>query len=289
MNRPADGTRAHHNRLALVFDFDLTLAPGGFGAVLQRFGLDYPGWEQDRLAPMIEDGWDEIQAKGAELRRLSAEADSPVTEQVLADIGRRLDPYPGCMETLTHLKALGAQASGGAEVELYILSSGFTDIMVHTPIADCFTDIWGSSLFFDDQGRVDGVKRAIISIEKARYLKALAKGLDLNGANEPEGVDLAVPEAQWRVPLDQMLYVGDGASDIPAFDQVQRAGGLALGVVHGKNDWSTARRIHEDAKVENIAAPDFSPGAPLRRLLETAVDILARRVALRRIGAADAG
>lgn len=277
--------RSFINRMALVFDFDLTLAPGTIDAVLSRFGLDYPTWEQNDLQPLIDDGWDEIEAKGQLLRQLSATGEQAITSDFLKDVGRNLEAYPGVEDLLRHLRIYGHDLSGGAEVELHILSSGFTDIITATPVAALFDGIWGSSLFYDREGRIDGVKRAVISIEKARYLTAIAKKVGVGGANEPAGVDQDVPEHQWHVPLDQMLYVGDGASDIPAFDLVARHGGVALGIVHGRKpeDWSVAESMHARARVDNLGPPDFDEGSPLHRMLTLAVEILAKRVALRRI------
>lgn len=281
------GTRSLIDRIALVFDFDLTLAPGTIDAVLARFGIDYGVWSRDELEPLIQEGWDEIQAKAALLRRLSRVNGDLITRAFLQDVGRSLQPFPGAEAALRHLADLGREASGGAEVELYILSSGFTDIITATPIAPLFTEIWGSSFCYDDAARIDGVKRAVISIEKARYLTALAKGLGVGGANEPAGVDQDVPEEHWHVPLDQMLYVGDGASDVPAFDLLESHGGLAVGVLHRDDDgdWRTARHIHAAARVENLARADFRDGAPMRQILTHAVEILAKRVALRRVTA----
>lgn len=178
-----------------------------------------------------------------------------------------------------------ARALRGRRGELYILSSGFTDIIKATPLAPLFHDIWGSAFHFDDGGSIDGVKRAIISIEKARYLTALATGVGVGGANEPTGVDQDVPEHEWHVPLDQMLYVGDGASNLPAFDLVERHGGLAVGVLHAEQpgDWKAARHMHARARVENLAPAEFEEGAPMRRILTLAVEILGKRIALRRL------
>lgn len=281
---PNDGTRAFHDRIALVFDFDLTLGPGSFDGLLDRLGLTYAEWEAETLKPMIADGWDEIQAKGASLRQLSRAKGVPITRDLLREVGAEAAAYEKCRDTLDRLAALGHDRSGGAAVEMTILTSGFVDIIQHAPIAQRFDRVWGSSFSFGDDGHLDGVKRAVISVEKARYITALGKGLDIQGANEPTGVAQDIAPGDWHVPLDQMLYIGDGASDVPAFDQVQRAGGLAIGIVHKQDHWETARHIHRQAKVENIAPPDYTDGEPLAEMLEAAVDTLAQRIRLRRLG-----
>ena len=62
-------------------------------------------------------------------------------------------------------------------------------------------------------------------------------------------------------------------------------GGLAVGVLHAEHpeDWKAAQHMHARARVENLAPPDFTEGAPMRRILTLAVEILGKRVALRRL------
>lgn len=135
-------------------------------------------------------------------------------------------------------------------------------------------------------GELLGVKRTVIHSEKARYLLALAKGLDIAGANEPQDVHFPRPLADWHVPLDQMLYVGDGASDVDAFNLMHDNGGIALAVDHSPADEARSAQEHmfDKARVENLAPPDFSEGAGMRRSLRLAVECLGKRVALRALG-----
>lgn len=186
-------------------------------------------------------------------------------------------------ETLEELRRVGAEAGEGAEVQLYVLSSGFVDMMAEAPLAKCFDAVWGSSLHWDEEGSLLGVKRTVIHSEKARYLLALAKGLDIAGANEPEDVHKALPPEDWHVPLDQMVYVGDGASDIDAFKLMHENGGIAIAVDHSAKgeEWEATPHMFGGAHVENLAPPDFREGKELRRSLVLAVELLGKRVALR--------
>ena len=198
-------------------------------------------------------------------------------------MGRGLDAYPGVEETLIELRKIGAEAGEGAEVELYVLSSGFVDIMAKAPVARCFDDVWGSSLHWSDEGKLLGVKRTVIHSEKARYLMAIAKGLDIAGANEPQDVHQEKPADEWHVPLDQMIYVGDGASDIDAFRLMHENGGVAIAVDHSREGerWEASEHMSSGAHVENLAPPDFSPGKEMHRSLKLAVEMIGKRVALR--------
>ena len=277
-------TRGFHNRIAVVFDFDRTLSSGTIDALLDALGVDdHRHWREERLQPMIEDGWDEILAKATLLVQTAKERECALTRDFVEKVGRGLEAYPGVEETLKELRKIGGEAGEGAEVELYVLSSGFVDMMAQAPIARCFDDVWGSSLHWSPEGDLIGVKRTVIHSEKARYLLAMAKGLDLTGANEPRDVHQDKPAHEWHVPLDQMIYVGDGASDIDAFKLMGENGGVAIAVDHSAEGerWEASEHMFSGAHVENLAPPDFSRGKEMHRSLKLAVEMIGKRVALR--------
>lgn len=87
----------------------------------------------------------------------------------------------------------------------------------------------------------------------------------------------------WHVPLDQMIYVGDGASDIDAFKLMHQNGGIAIAVDHSDagEKWDATEHMFTGAHVENLAPPDFTEGEELHRSLLLAVEMLGKRVALR--------
>lgn len=288
MGRSSGGaTRGSIDRIALCFDFDRTLSEGTFEALLKRLGVeDNQRWRKDQLMPLVEDGWDEILAKGWLVARMAEEQDIALTKPLLQEVGRSLDPYPGVLEALPQLREHAAEASGGAEVELHVVSSGFVDIICATSVAEHLDGVWGSSMHFGEGDRFLAVKRTLIHSEKARYLLALAKGLDIAGANEPQDVHRDKPAEEWHVPLDQMIYVGDGASDLDAFNLLHDNGGIAIAVNASQNGepWQAGAHMFDAARVENLAPPDFREGAEMHRSLMLAVEIVGKKVALRRLG-----
>ncbi len=56
-------TKPVYNHLAVVFDFDDTLAPDTLDSLLESCGVDSDVFERQRVRPLVEDGWDEILAK----------------------------------------------------------------------------------------------------------------------------------------------------------------------------------------------------------------------------------
>ena len=84
-----------------------------------------------------------------------------------------------------------------------------------------------------------------------------------------------------------MVYVGDGSSDLPAFDLMEDRGGLAIGVMKGQDAeaWGEDNAVYADRRVQNLARADYSEGSELLRSLCLATESIAKRIALRRLGA----
>ena len=276
-------TRALHKRILLTFDFDFTLAPATTDTLLNVLGIDRDAWQRDRVDPLTADNWDQILAQGFALIEAARAIGRPLGSEAVREAGARIEPYPGVPEMFDRLRAVAGEIATDIDLEFNILSAGFVDIMIDSSIAPKFKRIWASSFHFDDRGRATFVKRTITHPEKARYLEALAKGLGPEGPNAPAGAAADIPESDYRAPYDQMIYVGDGASDLQAFRFLEERGGIAIAIRKG-DEFSAVEKMSESQRVENVAPPDFSEDSELLRSLMLAVRSAASRIELRRLG-----
>ena len=63
------------------------------------------------------------------------------------------------------------------------------------------------------------------------------KGIDARKlTGKPYAVNDEMPEPNRRIPFANMIYVGDGLTDVPCFSLIQRFGGKAFGVFDPKKD-----------------------------------------------------
>lgn len=275
------------DRIAVVFDFDLTLGEDSFRVLLRKLDVDSEAFRTDRVEPLDRAGWDHLLARFKALVDLSDERGGAITESLLAEVGRDTRLYGGVPELFGRLRGAADAIAPDVGVEFYVLTAGFAEVPSATPIAGEFERIWGSAGHYGEGGRLGFPKRVVTYPEKVRYLLALAKGLDEGGADSPSDVYRDVPEEEWHVPFDQMIYVGDGSSDLPAFSLMADRGGIAIGVV-GPHDevsgWSEDLEVHVGRRVQNLARADFSEDSELLRSLTLAVEAVAKLVALRRLG-----
>lgn len=283
----ARATSALHDRIAVVFDFDGTLGEDSFDVLLNKLGADPQAFRDERIAPLDAEGWDHILARFKALVDLSEEQGGSVTEDLLRECGRDTPLFEGVEDLFERLRTAADDLAPGVTVEFYVLTAGFGEVPSASAIAGSFRQVWGGAGCYAGDGRLVFPKRVVTYPEKVRYLLALAKGMSIDGADAPSDVYRHVPAADWRVPFDQMIYVGDGSSDLPAFDLMGDRGGLAIGVVPPGTDvetWDEDKQVHADRRVANLAEADYTEGSELLQSLTLGVQSAATRVALRRRG-----
>jgi len=272
--------------VALVFDFDDTLAPDSTSGFLQDMGVDPAAFWRDEVNPLLDhEDWDPVPAYLYRMLELSRSGcHGPITRDRLRDWGARLPLHEGVGTLFERLRARLRQAHPTVQLECYLISSGIGDVLRATPIAGQFTDIWASEFHYDAQGAIAFPRRIVSFTDKTRYLFHIQKGIIGPGSrNKPFEVNRKVDADKLRVPLDQMIFVGDGYTDIPCFSLVRRSGGVAFGVwdPRHKEKRSRAWGFIEDGRVSNLNQARFGEDAELYQWLEAAVESLASKIVLR--------
>ncbi len=283
---PDRATLTLHNRVALVFDLDDTLAPDTYGTVVESCGINPETFAREHVKPLVEDGWSEVLAKFYCLIEESDRRGGAITADHLAEVARNLNFFDGVPEMFDLVERCAREHVPDVDVEFYILSAGLYDIASNLRIADRFRKIWGCQFHFADDGRIRFMKQIVTHPEKVRYLHALSRGNDVtNPDTSPSEVYQSVPEADLHVPLDQVIYVGDGASDIPAFRLMNETHGIAIGVVKQDSieDWPTMGDVRQGTRLQNLAPADFSEGSELLTSLTLAVEQICKRIELRKL------
>ncbi len=282
----AKATTAFHNRIALAFDFDETLAPPTFERVLQFCGYDPDEFNETQVAPLIEElNWEKQLASTYALIEALKRDGKRLTEADLARIGREFPLFHGVPEMFDRVRRTARGIVEDIDVRFYMITAGFAEVPQNTAIAGEFDSILGGAYHFDENGNLAAAKRIIPHAEKMLYLLLIAKGLELKEAN-PTDVYRPMETEDWLVPVDQMIYLGDGSSDLPAFEFMRERGGIAIGIYAGDSaeEWAQHGKIHPKRRVENLTPNEYGEGSELLRSIHLAVESIAKRIALRKLG-----
>ncbi|MGF1491229.1 MAG: HAD family hydrolase [Microcoleaceae cyanobacterium] len=279
-------TQPLSNRIAIAFDFDDTLVPDTYDALIEHLGHDSQVFRKERYYPLKDAGWDGIPARFYTLIQASRQRSQKITKDFLADFGRQVTPFPGVSEMFDRLRQSAHTIDAEIEIEFYLITSGFVEIAQNNAIAKHFKAMWGCEFHYNDQGEVDFLKRSLSHPEKTRYLLFLSRGVDKHSEDDLEFVYEDVPEEKLRIPLQQIIYVGDGTSDLPCFALLNQRGGTAIAVYKEgtAQDWTQQYNISRSQKVANLAPADYSKDSELMQSLTLAVESICKRIVLHKMG-----
>ncbi|MFC4274431.1 haloacid dehalogenase-like hydrolase [Achromobacter aloeverae] len=272
--------------IALIFDFDDTLAPDSTSGFLESVGVDTATFWKEQVDPlMFEQDWDPVPAYLYRMIELSHSGKhGRFTRERLAQWGGQLPLHTGVRTLFQRLRDAVRAAHPQVQLEFYLISSGIGDVVRATPVAHEFTDIWASEFVYGEDGGIRFPRRIVSFTDKTRYLFHIQKGI-VGPAfrSKPFEVNRKVPEDRLRIPFDQMIFVGDGYTDIPCFSLLRRAGGYAFGVwdPRHRDKRSRAWGFIEDGRVSNLNQARYDDEAELYQWLEEAVTSLAGRIALK--------
>ena len=279
--------------LGVIFDFDDTLLPDTTTRLLASHGVDTERFWKEDVQRLVSEGYDPPFAYLTCLLALVG-PDKPLgllTEVGLAQFGASLDGslYPGLPAVLDDLRHR-VNEYRDISIEFYIISGGLEAIIRGCSIAKHFDGIYGCRLAEDsDTGLIARIKRCITFTEKTRYLFEINKGIDPDDSfSNPYLVNKDLAVDQRRMPFRNMIYVGDGLTDIPCFSLLKKEGGVAFGVFQPGEESSAKKAFLEflrPARVVSVHAPRYRPEDELGSLLRTAVNTRCGQIVLERQGA----
>lgn len=270
------------NTIAVIFDFDETLAPDSTSSFLESFGVDVREFWGQRLQQLLDLAWDPVPAYLHLMIEESASrpAGQRMTRESLQAWGKEIEFFPGATRIFGALRSHLKEISPHVQLEFYVVSSGIGDILRGTRIAKEFTEIWSCDFHFNEGGEIAFPKNVISFTDKTRYIFHISKGLiGPEYRTKPFEVNRRVAPENLRVPLSQMVYVGDGYTDIPCFSLIRNNGGVAIGVYNdeSRERWGRAWGFVEDGRVSNLVPADYRKKSALANSLLMAVESIARK------------
>ena len=267
--------------IALVFDFDETLAPDSTSKFLQAYGIDTASFWQKEVKALVESGFDQPTAY---LNRILSEVGpkgrlGQLTNAKLREFGSSLDKdfYPGLPDFFDDVQSQVAGAFKDIHIEFYIISSGLFEIIMGSKIVQkYFKGVYACHLAGEtEDGLLKYIKRSVTFTEKTRYLFEIHKGLDPKETwRNPILVNRFLKPQERRIPFSNMIYVGDGLTDIPCFSLLKLNQGLGFGVFHPDSEKKTKEALEEFLQTDRVVSmhsPDYRNGEDLGSILRAAV------------------
>ncbi len=264
-------------RLAVIADCDGTLAKDTTSLLVRELGIDPPlFWKSVQTA--VEDGWDSTLAWITHLIRESQARGRGVDRKQLVETAAKIEFHPGAIELggvlKEYVRTLGDELRQEVRLECHVVTSGLEDMLEFSALQSRSDEIWGSLLDFDPEtGRALGPKSTVSFTEKTKFIFAINKGVEKTALRrKPERVNDLVPRNARPVPFRNMIYVGDGLTDIPCYSLIEQHGGAAVGV--RKEEVIEYRESIDQPRLWNYRPrwgpfhPDYREGSDLVMLLK---------------------
>jgi predicted HAD superfamily phosphohydrolase len=259
-------------KIGLVFDFDDTLARDSTTVLLEQADIDVDEFWSEQFQDRVRSGYDPTVAY---LSLLIEQTE--LTQDDLEECAAQLDDselYPGIPEIFDDLQKI-TDSYNDVEIEFYIISEGIESLIGHSVVADYCTDVYASRLGTGADRTFTEVIRPISFTDKTRYLYEINKGIRTAEAREnPYAVNEKYEDEQIQIAFSDMIYVGDGITDIPCFSLLKERGGRVFGV---NNDEYSAKQqavldIGSPRRASNLNTSDYTTEGRLGSLLRLTVE-----------------
>ena len=256
--------------VALIYDFDGTLAPGN----MQEFSFfqavkknKKKFWENSNQMAKDNDAnsilcYMRSMIKDAEYHGVAR------TKQSFQQFGKDVKLFKGVKEWFKLINKYGKDKK--LDIEHYIISSGLKEMIEGTPIAKEFKNIYACSFLYDVDGVAYWPAVAVDYTTKTQFLFKINKGIEKVSDNTK--INEYIPESERRVPFEQMIYFGDGETDIPCMKMVKVHGGHSIAVYDKQNKKQTALKLIEEDRVNFVCKADYSEGEELHSVVTTIID-----------------
>ena len=259
--------------IALLYDFDKTLCTQDMQnyAFIPSLGMDPDAFWKEANGFGWQQEMDGILAYMYTMLRKCRELGIPLTRESLVEKGRSIELFPGVKEWFGRINAFGE--SLGVAIEHYVLSSGLKEIIEGSGICHEFKMVYASEFYYDETGTPVWPKLDVNFTAKTQFVYRINKGV-LAVSNDKD-LNASMPDDSKRVPFTNMIYVGDGLSDVPCMKMMRAYGGQAIAVYQAGNRPGVEELLSR-GRVDFIFPADYRPGTAL----DTTVKNIIRKMAI---------
>ena len=215
---------------------------------------------------------------------------------VLRQLGEELTFYPGLPDLFQELREIVTHKEDyrrhGIRLEHYIISTGLTEIIKGSLIAEHVENIYGCDFIesplppgFLRQGEFDlmveseinQIGNVVDNTIKTRFIFEINKGTN----KHPEiSVNAKMAAEDRRVPIQNMIYIADGPSDVPVFSVVKQNGGLAYAVYNPESDaeFQQNDKLREMGRIHHYGEANYNSKSATARWLKMHIGQICDRI-----------
>ena len=245
--------------VAIMYDFDRTLCTKDMQdySFIPSLGMTESEFWQYSNSLGQREHMDSILAYMYAMVKISKDKNIPLLRQNLVDMGKNVELVKGVEGWFDRITEFGI--ANGMQIEHYVISSGMKEIIEGTPISKCFKSIFACEFLYDENGNGVWPKTDVNYTNKTQFVYRINKGV-LDVANDND-LNRSMPDDSKRVPFCNMIYIGDGLSDVPCMKMMKAYGGYSIAVYQNKD--SKVEDLLKKGRVDYIYPADYSENTGL--------------------------
>lgn len=255
--------------VAIIYDFDKTLCTTDMQNYTFIPNLDIKPekfWKESN-AYAKDQKMDPILAYMYMMIKKSQNESKPFRREDFVSHGKEIEFFPGIPEWFEQINNYCKEKKVSSEH--YIISSGLKEIIEGTKIKRYFKDIFACEFLYDQNNVAVWPKMAINYTGKTQFLFRINKGI--SDISDHIIINEYIDEDDRRIPFRNMIYIGDGFTDIPCMKLVKSSGGHSI-AVHKKRAKNTATKLLKENRVDFIAEADYQINSSLYGLVQQVID-----------------
>ncbi|MCF3649074.1 haloacid dehalogenase-like hydrolase [Synoicihabitans lomoniglobus] len=291
------------NIIACIWDFDKTLIPDYMQAPLfKRFGVDEDNFwaETNSLVPHYKKRGYHISGEIAYLNHLltyvlSGEM-AGLNNRILRECGGDIQFYPGVADFLdrsrTFVRDKPEYQKHDIALEHYVVSTGLAEMIRGSSIADKIDGVWAcefvenplqpgflkqDEMSLSAEAEIAQIGMVIDNTTKTKAIFEINKGTNRNAAID---VNSNIKPEDRRIPLQNMIYIADGPSDIPSFSVVKKGGGKAYAVYNpdSTGEFEQNDRLRQVGRIDHYGEADYRASSPTAKWLRLQIHGMCDRI-----------
>lgn len=246
--------------IALLYDFDKTLCIKDMQeySFIPSVNMSAEDFWREATSLAKSEKMDAVLAYMYLMLRKADSSEKPIKRQDFVDLGKDLEFFPGVFEWFGRINEVGNQAD--ANIEHYIISSGLKEIIEGSKIFHSFREVFASEFFYNINGIACWPKNAVNYTTKTQFLFRINKGvLDISSDSD---LNQFTPEDERPIPFRNMIYIGDGFTDVPCMKLVKINGGYSI-AVYQDGGKAKVNELLKAERVDFLTEADYSEGSEL--------------------------
>jgi len=292
------------NIIACIWDFDKTLIPAYMQAPLfRRYGLDEASFwaETNALAENYRRrGYNispEINYLNHLLTYVRAGQMAGLNNRILRECGAEITFYPGLPDFFEASRAWVKEKPEYRKHELslehYVVSTGLAEMIRGSALAPHVDGIWACEFIENPlppgflrqkelplepaASEIAQIGMMIDNTTKTRAIFEINKGTNKNPAID---VNAKVAPEDRRIPLQNLIYIADGPSDVPSFAVVKKGGGKTYAVYNPavRAEFEQNDRLRQAGRIDHYGPADYTADSPTSNWLHLQIEKMCDRI-----------